>query len=100
MNNEGMEQHVIHIREPGGSEKIGRFTGRLVEQTEGWNVYITDDDASWRTTGPRGEPRSRRSRKRAGGSPTSGSSMRRSARQSPRTFRREPGSQSTRRREP
>jgi hypothetical protein len=39
-----MEQHVIPIREPDGSEKQGRFTGRLVEQTEGWNVYITDDD--------------------------------------------------------
>ena len=44
MSGEDMEQHVIYIREPDGSEKIGRFTGRLVEQTDGWNVYITDDD--------------------------------------------------------
>lgn len=44
MSDEGMEQHVIHIREPDSSEKLGRFTGRLVEQTDGWNVYVTDDD--------------------------------------------------------
>ena len=44
MSGQDMEQHVIPIREPDGSEKLGRFTGRLVEQTDGWNVYITDDD--------------------------------------------------------
>lgn len=38
------EAHVIHIREPDGSEKLGRFTGRLIEQTDGWNVYLTDDE--------------------------------------------------------
>jgi hypothetical protein len=44
MNDQDMEQHVIHIREPDGSDKLGRFMGRLVEQTDGWNVYITDDN--------------------------------------------------------
>jgi hypothetical protein len=38
-----VEQHVLHVRE-NGSERLVRFTGRLVEQTDGWNVYIADDD--------------------------------------------------------
>lgn len=44
MSEQDLEQHEIEIREPDGSQKLGRFTGRLIEQTEGWNIYITDDD--------------------------------------------------------
>lgn len=44
MTEQDTQQHVIHIREPDGSEKLGRFTGRLVEQTDGWDVYLTEDD--------------------------------------------------------
>jgi hypothetical protein len=38
------EQHVLHIREPDGSDRLVKFTGRIVEQTDGWDVYLTDDD--------------------------------------------------------
>lgn len=43
MSEDNFEQQVLHVRE-NGSERLVRFTGRLVEQTDGWNVYITDDD--------------------------------------------------------
>jgi hypothetical protein len=38
------EQHVLHIREPDGSDRLVKFTGRIVEQTDGWDIYLTDDD--------------------------------------------------------
>lgn len=43
MSEDDVEQFVLHVRED-GSDRIVRFSGRLVEQTDGWNVYITDDD--------------------------------------------------------